>query len=379
MTRSFAGFLINTRKRKEGIMPNKIEMFEKPRLDAEGNPCATEFVDMGKLFGFETKSETLIEKYVESGEYTPEADPNIILDNDFVRAMIAAYTRRTPLAFTGDTGTGKTMQLKQFAALLNIEMFLVSCHEDMEVADLLGEKTFNTEVVEDKNGNFQTIHKTDFQDALVTYGAKRGGMIVLDEIDLLQPGRAAVLNGCLRVKSFINSGNNNEVVRVHPDAVFFGTLNTKGFGNKKGFNGTKSQNMATMSRFRWKEIFYPAPQKEAKIIQHHLQLTSSGFELDEDFVKALLKFIHLMRGSTSNGDFPIPVGIRSTIDMVDLIADYSGDEINFEEAVRQTLYNRLETPVHREIVRTAFSSAFSFSMGVDEQELINAECAKYFG
>ena len=86
-----------------------------------------------------------------------------------VQLFEQAYHRRIPVMLTGPTGCGKTRLVEHMAAVLQVPLHTVSCHEDMTASDLLG--------------RFLLIGgETRWVDGPLTTAAREGGICYLDEI-----------------------------------------------------------------------------------------------------------------------------------------------------------------------------------------------------
>ena len=115
---------------------------------------------------------------------------------------------------------------------------------------------------------------------------KEGGVFLLNEIDLLDPGTAAGLNSVLDGYPLTIPENGGEIIFPHPMFKFVATANTNGGSDHTGlYQGTLRQNIAFMDRFVLMEADYMNEELELSVLQ-----TYAGATLSED---TLRKMIHL--------------------------------------------------------------------------------------
>ncbi len=161
-----------------------------------------------------------------------------------------------PLYLTGHTGTGKSSVITQVAARLGIPLYVVSCHERMEIPELFGRF-----IVRDGS--------MEWTDGPLIQGLKEpsGAWILLDEIDSLDPGTFIGLNALLEGRSIIVP-ETGELI----DPLFFGARiivagNTAGAGDRSGlYQSTKRQSLASMGRFMVVEVDYPDADVELRLL-----------------------------------------------------------------------------------------------------------------
>lgn len=323
--------------------PGDIVLFRAPSRP-------TEFVAMESLFGFPVNGPNgpvKIQRFVEAGPRTPAVNSAWVHDPAYVRAALAAWQRRRSLAFTGAPGTGKSEGLEQILAQLNAEAMIIQLTEETEVADLLGEQSLRV-----VNG----ATCSTWVDGPVTEGFRKGLPIILNELDYPRPGVLTEANTFLESMFLTLKANGGELVNRHPDTVFFGTLNTTGMGDMTGgFSGVQPQNAATMNRFRWKGVSYPSPEKEAEI------LTKAVPELgviDPSLPANLVKLAGLLRVLYDQQAIPLPFGVRSSVYCAEIAVDYH----SIAEGIKQTVLNRLQEEVHRDLVDKAFRDVFGVNL-----------------
>lgn len=190
-----------------------------------------------------------------------------------------------PVFVTGLSGNGKTTMIDQICARLKRELFRVNITIETDEDDLLG--------------GFRLVNgETVWQDGPVIQAMKRGGVLLLDEVDLASH-KIMCLQPVLEGKGIYLKKIGE---RVEPAAGFtvLATANTKGIGNDDGqFVGTNVLNEAFLDRFPITlEQDYPSASTEAKIITK--RMTTLG-KVNEHFAKTLVSWASTIRKAYREG------------------------------------------------------------------------------
>jgi len=222
-----------------------------------------------------------------------------------------------PVYITGLSGNGKTTTVEQACAENGREFFRVNITPETCEDDLLG--------------GFRLVNgETVWVDGPVVVAMKRGGILLLDEIDLgtikvmcLQP----VLEG---KRVFIKKTN----TWVAPADGFnvIATGNTKGRGDDTGkFVGTNCMNEAFLDRIgETVEQDYPPEATEVKIV--NANLAAVGVTGQETFATALVKWAASIRKTFAEGEGDEVITTRRLVQAVNAYAIY-GDRLKAVEKV----------------------------------------------
>lgn len=190
----------------------------------------------------------------------PRIDPDYLFRKELL-SDILAWNRGAagddPLYLTGPTGSGKSSIITQIAARLGIPLFVVSCHERMEIPELFGRYVV-------RDGSMV------WQDGPFINGLKEpaGAWILLDEADTLDPGTFIGLNALLEGRSIIIPETGEEIDPLMNGSRIVMAGNTAGNGDSTGlYQSTKRQNLASMGRFMILEVGYADPAEEILILE----------------------------------------------------------------------------------------------------------------
>ena len=190
-----------------------------------------------------------------------------------------------PVFISGLSGNGKTMSIEQACAKLKREFVCVSMTPETDEGDLLG--------------NYVLINgQMEWRDGPVTTAAKRGAVLVLDEIDYGSTN-LSTLQRVLEGKPFLLK-KKNETVYPKEGFTVFATANTKGKGSEDGrYMYTNILNEAFLERFpNTFEQVWPPIAVEKQIIKSEMK--SSGNK-DDEFAEKLVDWADVIRKTFDEG------------------------------------------------------------------------------
>ena len=166
-----------------------------------------------------------------------------------VAAFEAAYALRLPVMLKGPTGCGKTRFVEHMAWRLGRPLVTVGCHEDLTAGDLVGRWLL------DADG-------TRWHDGPLALAARHGAICYLDEVVEARPDTTVVLHPLTDSRRVLPLDKRNELLRAHPDFQLVVSYNP-------GYQGMHKQlKPSTRQRFTALEFGYPAPEHEARIVEH---------------------------------------------------------------------------------------------------------------
>jgi MoxR-like ATPase len=200
-----------------------------------------------------------------------------------------------PVYITGRKGYGKTTAVVQACAENGREFFRANITAETTEDDLLG--------------GFRLLNgETKWVDGPVIVAMKRGGILLLDEVDL-GTSKIMALQPVLEGKGVFLKKTNTWVQPAKGFNVI-ATGNTKGNGDDTGrYLGTNPMNAAFLDRMA--EITEQVPPPEAtelKIVKGLLK--SQGYEDQDDFAVALVKWANTTRQRYEAGDATEEISTR---------------------------------------------------------------------
>ena len=250
-------------------------------------------------------TQTSLDLAILSGEaVVPTVDPNYVPwgNHDTIYEIVKSG-RFFPVYVWGLSGNGKTFTTEQVCAMLGREYYRVNITPETCEDDLLG--------------GFRLVGgETKFVYGPVSLAMERGGVLLLDEVDLgsdkimaLQP----VLEGKPVFLKKINKW-----VRPAPGFTVVMTGNTKGLGDETGkFAGTRILNTAFLERVNiMLKQEYPKASVEKKILTKMME--SSGC-VDEKFADALVKWAEAIRKTYDEG---VSEEVITTRRLVQIVSGY---------------------------------------------------------
>lgn len=169
-----------------------------------------------------------------------------------------------PIFITGPTGCGKTTAAKYFCRRLNWPCYEVTGHSRLEFPELVGGWRVN------QQGGMM------WHDGPLTSAMRTGGMLLINEADLLDPSTAAGLNSVLDGSSLLIP-ETGELVQPHELFRVVCTGNSNGTGDQTGtYMGVLRQNGALMGRFLISRARYLPEVREKRVIADAVRPADGG-------------------------------------------------------------------------------------------------------
>ena len=210
-------------------------------------------LDAGTVFSG-SPSGRMVKGYAAPSPFTPDVDTNYIFHEQSRDLVVWFIDPTDPLYVYGPSGSGKTSCIKQLAAKLNFPVFEVTGHSRLEFPELVGHHVV-------REGSME------FEYGPLALAMKFGGIVLLNELDLLDPSTAAGLNSILDGAPLCIPENGGELITPHPMFRFAATANSNGGSDETGlYQGVQRQNLALMDRFIVCEISYPSSDAEEQLL-----------------------------------------------------------------------------------------------------------------
>jgi MoxR-like ATPase len=236
---------------------------------------------------------------------TKKFDPNAISEHDYAAVpakdknyvpfgefkmveKIVASGKFFPLFISGHSGNGKTFMVEQVCAKVKRPMIRVQMSRETDEDDLIG--------------GFRLINgETKFMKGPVLRAMEIGALLLIDEADRADPGKAMCLQGILEGKPYFMKKTGEIITAVAGFNVIV-TANTKGRGSDDG-----RYVAATMLDDAWLERFpitieqeYPTQAIEKRILTNYLSDTIMT-EDDKSLVEHLTVWSEIIRKTFNEG------------------------------------------------------------------------------
>lgn len=204
---------------------------------------------------------------------------------DTIKTIVASRVFM-PVFITGLSGNGKTSQVEQVCTSLGRELIRFQVSSNTDADDLLG-------------GLRLTHGSTVFQDGPVVTAARKGSILLLDEIDRGN-NRLLCLQNVLEGKSFVIP-KTGEIITPAAGFNVIATANTKGKGSTAGhFAAATILDEAFLERFPITiDQTYAPKDVEIKIIQNHS--VAYGSDMDRKFIENLVFWADTIRKTYDAG------------------------------------------------------------------------------
>lgn len=271
-------------------------------------------------------------------KFVPELDNAYYFPKCSRWAMIAIKERKN-VFLTGLPGTGKSSLIMQIYARLNRSLYHISSFGDLTYEHLIYKDELK---VNPENGKVETRpqYGTIIQ-SMLDKENKAG--LLFDEISFadsrvlqaLQP----LLEGSTRYLTIPETG---EIIRAHPDWVFFATDNTKGQGDEFGmFSGAENMNFALLNRFPiFLELDYLPLDVEEKVLKEKIE--QQGIDLPLEVYKRAMQVTRLLRNGVKSNKYYMTFSIRDVYEWLLKLKYFDRPFSAMIECAKITFVNKLD-------------------------------------
>ena len=219
--------------------------------------------------------------------YVPSVDSMYVPFGEYkVLFRVIKSKKFFPVLVTGDSGNGKTKMVEQVCAKAGREFFRMNISNETDEMDMLGHYNLI-------NGD------TVWEDSPLVTAAKRGGIVLLDEIFAGNPSRMFAMQGILEGLPFLIKKTGEYVVPAEGFNII-ATDNTNGDGSTSKYVGVNVQNSAFLERFAISiRQEYPTKAVEMKILKKFN--TIKNINAPEAFLDNLAQWAAVTRKAYSDG------------------------------------------------------------------------------
>jgi nitric oxide reductase NorQ protein len=291
-----------------------------------------------------------IQKYDLKGSYIfPEAVQSLIPVNTpeyvdrgekYIERITRALYYFKQCSLIGPSGTGKTHVVYIVAEITGLPIWEINCGLQTSSYDMFG--------------RYIGLGKENWIDGQIIAWCRMGGLLYLDEANMMKQDIATRLNPLLDTRGHIVlTEKDNEIVSRHPYGYVIIAMNP--FSSE--FAGTKPLNAAFRRRMSvWIDFDYLSVGE--KICPDEVKLIQKRSGLDEDVASKIVRVGAELRRQYKNGDLPYGPSPGDLMNWATLIADGSTPQITAEETIIGMTSDDVEI---QQIVRDIINSVFGAS------------------
>ena len=268
----------------------------------------------------------------------PAANENYCFRKDILSDVLSFLMRPNgdALYISGPTWSGKTSVVTETAARLNWPVQQLTLNSRFEFSQLKGQFT----VASLKEGGPAEMH---FMHGPLATAMKYGHILLLNEIDLADPGELSGLNDVLEGRPLVIAENRGEIIKPHPMFRVVVTGNSFGSGDATGlYQGVLEQNVAALDRYRFLYVGYPDEAVETALLEKEMPSTTPEVR------KLMIRLAHEIRtlflGEDGNGTGTLSatMSTRCLVRWARLSRDLRYEKHPLKEALKRALLLRLE-------------------------------------
>lgn len=296
---------------------------------------------LSEVFDVAVPPTAMVPVFDERTEFVPAIDDLYVFDKEQLKQVVqwldGAFGRN--LMVTGPTGAGKTSFILQVCARMNIEVFLIGCHNRLEFSEMLGSMQLVQGALRRDDGLFKKAASSvaallkgagdgesmlewiqrSFSSVITRYAygaaslaAMRGGVLLCDEFNFLNPGTVGGMNTILDAGPLVIP-ETAEVVRPHARFRIAVTGNAlDGEDNAALYRGVQSLNVALTDRFLAMSVDYMDKLQEYRLI-------ASACSLPAALITDLITIANEVRAAFKAGTVAKPISTRALLRWAQLI------------------------------------------------------------
>ncbi len=277
----------------------------------------------------------------ELNELIPKSTP-LYVDNGehYVERIMRALFYFKQCAFIGPSGTGKTHIAYLVAELAGLPMWEINCSLQTSVYDLFG--------------RYIGLGKENWVDGQIVSWARHGGILYLDEANMMKQDIATRLNPLLDTRGhMVLTEKDNEIIPRHPFAYVVISMNpfSSEFAGTKPLNAAFRRRMSVWINFDYLSVGKTISPKEVKLVEEKGKVT-------EDIATKIVQVGAELRRQYKSGDIPYGPSVGDMINWAQLVSDGSEPVIAAEETIVTMTSDSIEV---QDMVRRVLKMVFGGS------------------
>lgn len=258
----------------------------------------------------------------------------------YVERMMRSLYHFKQCALIGPSGTGKTHIVYLVAELAGLPLWEINCGLQTSVYDLFG--------------RFIGLGKENWVDGQIVSWCRYGGILYLDEANMMKQDVATRLNPLLDTRGhMVLTERDNEIIPRHPHGYVIISMNPY----SAEFAGTKPLNAAFRRRMSvWIDFDYLS--EGSKVSQEEVEMVAKRSGATAEVSEKVVRVAAEMRRRYKAGDLPYAPSVGDLLNWATLIADGVSPIVASEETVVALTSDEAEVQNSvRRIVRMVFGDA----------------------
>lgn len=234
----------------------------------------------------------------------PKGTPLYVDRGDhYVERMMRALYYFKQCALIGPSGTGKTHITYLVAEIAGLPMWEINCGLQTSVYDMFGK--------------YIGLGKENWIDGQIVAWARHGGILYLDEANMMKQDIATRLNPILDTRGhLVLTEKDNEVIPRHPYAYVVMTMNpySAEFAGTKPLNAALRRRMSVWLNFDFLSVADKISEEEVALVREKGGVT-------EDVARKMVQVAAELRIYYKTGDIPYGPSVGDLINWARLVSD----------------------------------------------------------
>ncbi|MBI2185038.1 MAG: CbbQ/NirQ/NorQ/GpvN family protein [Thaumarchaeota archaeon] len=271
-----------------------------------------------------------IPEYVDSGE-------------QYVQRIIRSLFFFKQCSLIGPSGTGKTHIVYLVAQICGLPLWEINCGLQTSAYDLFG--------------RFVGLGKENWVDGQIVSWCRYGGILYLDEANMMKQDVATRLNPLLDTRGhMVLNEKDNEIIPRHPHGYVIISMNPY----SAEFAGTKPLNAAFRRRMSvWLNFDYLSVG--SRISDREIEIVGQRAKIPLETAGNLVRVAAELRKRYKNGDIPYAPSVGDLVNWAVLVADGVSPLDSAEETIVSVTSDDIEV---RAAVRRILQTVLGLSGGV---------------
>jgi nitric oxide reductase NorQ protein len=258
---------------------------------------------------------------------------------NYVERIVRALYYFKQCSLIGPSGTGKTHIVYLVAELTGLPIWEVNCGLSTSAFDLIG--------------RFIGLGKENWVDGLVTQWLRKGGIMYLDEANMMKQDVATRLNPVLDTRGhLVLNEKDSEVIERHKYAYMIISMNpaTAEFSGTKPLNAAMRRRMAVWINFDFLSV-------GENISPHEVEMLQKRTKVDQDTAYKIIQAGAELRRQYKVGDLPYGPSLGDLINWGTLVHDGNTPLKAAEETIIGLTSDNVEVQSDvRRILETVFGN-----------------------